>query len=179
MSCIQTLTSIATDCSSNRGGVKKVWAINTPKVSGITVSEGAVTGITLGGNDPGDGFFEYAFRKGAASATTTSEINEENGSKAFATVLSIRFARQETAKRVSLLALAGSETYVVYEDNNGKKWLLGYDNPVTASSLGGETGAAFSDANQYTIELTDNSSELPMEIIMSDEAWEALLDANL
>ena len=68
---------------------------------------------------------------------------------------------------------------VIYEDNNQKRWLLGYDNPVTATSLGGETGTAFGDANQYTIELTDNSSELPMEVTMSNTDFEALLDANL
>ena len=181
MSCLQTLSSIATDCSSNRGGVKKIYAINVDKIGTITVTQGAVTGITLAAQAPaaGDGFYEYAFRKGAASSTTTSEISEENGTKAFNTVLSARFARQETAKRVSLLALAGSETYVIYEENNQKRWLLGYDNPVTATSLGGETGAAFGDANQYTIELTDNSSELPMEVTMSDTDFEALLDANL
>ena len=173
------MTSIATDCESNRGGVKKVYAINVPNVSGITVSQGAVTGIALVGDQPGDGFFTYAFRKGAASATSTSEISDENGTKSFTTVLSIRFARQETSKRVSLMALANSETYVIYEDNNGKRWLLGYENPVTVTSLGGETGAAFADANQYTIELSDNGSELPMEITMSDEDFAAILDENL
>lgn len=173
MSCIQTLTGIASDCQSNRGGVKAVYAINTPDIASITVTAGAVTAMTLA--QDADGFVKYAFRKGAANATISSDINDANGTKSFNTDLVVNFNHMETAKRTALMALSNSETMVVFEDNNNRKWILGRENPVTVTSLGGETGSAFADANQYSITLNDNSSELPLEVTMSDTDWEALL----
>ena len=53
---------------------------------------------------------------------------------------------------------------VIVKDNNGVYWFLGYDEPVNATAGGGQTGQAKTDANQYTITLTDESHELPYEV---------------
>ena len=70
----------------------------------------------------------------------------------------------DTTKRIEMNALLLSDVSVIVKDNNGKYWFLGYGEPVNATAGGGQTGQAKTDANQYTITLTDESHELPYEV---------------
>ena len=176
--CSETLTSIGTSCDSQLGGIKIVYGISKENIDTITVSDGTITGITtktLQGNNAPEQFHTFKFRKQSSSMTSTYTIDDTTGVKYVTTELALNFAKQETAKRVSLTALINCESAFIVEDNNGKRWYLGYDNPVTATAATGETGTAFGDANQYTVTMSDMSSEYPMEVVLSDADFAALI----
>ena len=162
MSCIsKTISGLAHDCSSNIGGISKVW-ITGYKEGAATLEADVINGfneaVTLESWKP------FAFRKGAASMTKTANIDDANGINYITTELVINFSRMETTKRIEMQALLLDEVMVIVKDNNGVYWFLGYDEPVKASAGGGQTGQAKTDANQYTITLKDESHELPYEV---------------
>lgn len=175
--CSQTLTSIGTSCESLLGGIKVVYGIAKNNIDTITVTDNVITAITtktLTGSDP-EQFHTFRFRKQSSTMASTYTIDDTNGIKYVTTELTMNFAKQETAKRVSLTALINCESVFIVEDNNGKRWFLGYDNPVTTTAAESTTGTAFGDANQYSITLSDMSAELPYEVVMTESDFADLI----
>lgn len=162
MSCTQTLSGINTSCDSNVGGIVEVYAQNKASIASITVTDGKISAITLNASTPAAAVL--SFRKQTGSLASTWNVDDAAGSKYVSSDLTLRFAKMETAKRTAILALAQGETILIVKDQNGLYWLIGYDNPVTLSAGGGNTGTAMGDANEYTITLNDISRELPYEV---------------
>jgi hypothetical protein len=106
----------------------------------------------------------FNFRAGAASMTSTSQIDAVSGVNMIQTQLVMNFGRMETIKRTEIQALLQGEVQVIVVDNNDNSWFLSYNSPVVAiGSQNGQTGAAKTEANQYTITLQDESAELPYQ----------------
>lgn len=143
------------------GGIKRIYAAIFDDVTAITLANDKVTGFTMA---TGKKFYKYEFRPETASLVSTPQINSANGSAYIQSVLSLQFAKQDTAKRLEMNALSLSDLRIVVEDNNGFLSLLGYNNPVVASGGESGTGQAFSDANGYGLQLTDNSLLYPYEV---------------
>lgn len=176
--CSQALTSIATGCESLLGGIKVVYAIAKNNIDAITVTDNVISAITtktLSGDTDPQQFHTFRFRKQSSTMESEYTIDDTNGIKYVTTNLTLNFAKQETAKRVSLTALINCESALIVEDNNGKRWFLGFDNPVTPTAATAATGTAFGDANQYSITLSDMSAELPYEVVMSDSDFADLI----
>lgn len=169
--CNQTLAGITLDCSTSLGGIKTVYIANYGDVEQPTVGEGGmITGITMSG---GTKFKPYQFRKQTGSMTSTLTVDETAGVNYVSTELSLVFTKMETAKRVEMSALAVGQLAVIVEDSNGKYWYLGYDDYVSASAGGGNTGTAKGDGNNYTLTLKDESDTYPYEI--TKDAVEAVI----
>lgn len=178
MNCSATLTAIASQCGKILGGLRKFYVINRDKVDTITVTQGAITAITLTGSSAGDGFIEYGFKRGTANVSIAGNADDSGRNNSYTTTAHLEFMKMETAKRVALQSVVETDAYAVWEDNNGKRFLMGYDSPV-GSNVNGETGSVYTDNNMYSLDIQDNSLELPMEITMSESDWEDLLDANM
>ena len=172
MGCSVTLTGISTTCAGQRGGIKIAYAINKSDVVSVTVATNQITAITLA---TGKHLIPFEFRKNTGSLTSTYTIDDATGVKYVTSALALQFSKMETTKRVAFQALVEGETVCIAEDNNGSRWFLGFDNPVTATEATAQTGTAGGDLNGYNITLTDESNELPYEINMSDADWAALL----
>jgi len=153
------LAGLAKDCSSNLGGVKKLHIAN---YEDVTIPTG-VTGDTI--NIDMTPFKEYHVRRGASSMTSTATKNVETGNNFVTTIVTFNIARMEAGKRAEMVALLSGEVAVIVEDANGNKYFLGENNPVEATNGGGTTGTAMTDANQYNIELTDISLEMPRFVV--------------
>lgn len=153
-----TLNSFSRDCSPNMGGVKKVWMILKSDINAVA-ADGAISSISASGN-----FYQFPFRKGAASFTSNLQKDDTAGSYYWETDLVMNFQRMETRKRIAVMALTQAESAAIVLDNNDKYWFLGYDEYLSATAGTGETGTAKTDANQYTVTLQDSSLELPYEI---------------
>ena len=91
----------------------------------------------------------------------------------FQTELSMVFLKQDSAKRIEMMALANADVFAIVKDKNGKLWFLGKDEPLSMSAATASTGQARSDANEYTLTLLDESNELPFEV--SPESLKDLL----
>lgn len=160
MACNQTLSGLVRDCAPSMGGIVEVYAANRDEIGTITIADDKVSAIATGTGK----FKKYAFARNTGSMTSTYNISKENGTTYVATDLVLVFNRMETTKRVEMLALAQNELVLVVKDANGKYWLLGKDEPVTATAGDGQTGTARGDRNGYSITLQDNSAELPYEV---------------
>lgn len=143
------------------GGVLEAYIANHSDVTGVTATAGVITAITMASSAK---FKKYQFAKNTGSLSSAYAISSENGNNYVESTLNLVFNRMETAKRIEITALAQSDLAVIVKDANGKFWYLGYDEPVTASTGGGDTGTARADRNGYNITLIDTSHELPMEV---------------
>lgn len=161
MPCLQTLSGLARDCSSNMGGILEVLIANADDVTGVTLSEGIISTVSMATSAK---FKRYTFPKNTGSLTSTYTLDPASGVRYVTSELLLQFNRMETQKRVEITALALGDLVCIVKDANGKYWYLGKDEPVNASASDGQTGTARADANRYTITLQDESQEMPYEV---------------
>lgn len=160
MSCASyTMSGLAVGCKDSIGGIKKAWF--APYGVNVTVSANT---LTINGQADIAQFKVYNFRKATGSMTSTLNTSE-NAGNSFTTEVNLQFLKQETSKRLEVMALLMNEMVGVIKDGNGKYWYIGYDYPIEASAGTAETGTAMTDLNGYNITIQDNSVELPYEIV--------------
>ena len=163
MSCsLNTLAGIMGSCESNQGGIIEVYINHFDQVEEVTATSDKITTITLKAS--GEKFHKYNFKRNTGSLTSTYTIDPANGVNFVTSDLSLVFAKQDTAKRIEISALALDDLVVIVKDANGKFWYLGYDEPVQASAATAQTGTARTDGNSYNITLQDTSVKLPYEV---------------
>lgn len=174
MACLSiAFDDIASGCKDNAGGVKVVFIMDRNNIdftTGITYSVSGeskyeITGITL--KDNTKKFSKWKFRKATANLTSTATISEETGGASFQNDLALVFGKQESQKRLQMMAAVYNDAVVVVKDYNDKYHFLGIDAEVTASALTAETGTAVGDRNGYSLTLSDTSKELPLQINMA------------
>jgi len=173
--CPAVLKGLPKDCQPSKGGVKRVFIASYPQnavdVNDIYSFSGQVqTGTVIDYKDAyiddvksGVTWYEYSFRKGGATLTSTLTVDPANGGYV-STELALTFARIEAAKRAEVAAMALSDMAVVVELQNGTVLGLGVDDPVTATGGSANSGANASDANNYQITLTDEFSTWPLTV---------------
>ena len=191
MSC-RSLTNITKgNCESNKGGLfTTVWVMNRSNldlIKDFTPGSGSedtnltdYTGIiNVAWKDSldKDDACTLKYRKQSSGLTSEATVDDANGISFVTSNLALVFARQNIEKRIAIQALALQEDLaVIVRDGNGVNYFLGADDSVTATAYGANTGTAATDANNYTITLTDISSELPY--IVTDDNMEGLFGAN-
>lgn len=152
------LTGILRGCKDSIGGIKRVWVFPFEyNMATADASTNQITAITV---DKAN-ISEYEFRKNTASLTTTYNTDDAAGTSSFTSDLSLQFTKLENAKRSAIMAICLQDVGCVCEDQNGNYILLGFDNPVTSSAAGANSGTAAADFSGYTITLQDLSKELP------------------
>ena len=158
MACAQTLSGLTNDCAASMGGIVEVYIANHADVTAVTLTDNKVSAITL---DTGKKFKKYAFPRNTGSLSSNYTIDETTGARFVASDLVLQFNKMDTTKRIEIVALAQGNLVAIVEDNNGNKWYLGKDFPVTINAGDGQTGTARADRNGYSITLRDESAELP------------------
>lgn len=167
MACSQTLSGITLDCQSSMGGIKKVWLTTHVDGAAQLGADGIITGFTGVTT-----WYEYNFRKNTGSMTSTLNVDAANGVNYVSTELALVFTKMDTPKRIEMSALVLADAMAVVEDANGKRWFLGFDEPINATAATGESGTAKADGNRYTITLTDESTTFPYEVSASVDLGE-------
>ena len=174
MSCTQTIAGLAKDCQSNIGGLRKVYIAPFDEAKAVTITAGAISQYTAGAQAAN--YKAFNFRPGAASFTSTSQIDTAAGLNMVQTQLVMNFGRMEAVKRTEIQALLQGEVQVIAVDNNGIAWLLGKSTPVVAiGSQNAQSGAARTETNQYSITLQDDSEELPLPFT-DDSVYSSVVD---
>ena len=163
MACSQTLTGILRDCDLNMGGIAEVYIANYDDISAKVVTDETISTITPVAS-AATPFHKYQFRKGTGNFASTLNVSAENGTRYVSTLITLNFAKMETAKRIEIKALSVNDLVVIVKDANGTYWYFGYDEPVSASAGTGNTGTARGDANAYGVTLQDNAAEWPYEV---------------
>ena len=153
-----TLSGLNAGCKDSVGGIAKIWLADFEAVKWVFKD----TSYTPSTNDT-SAFKVYNLRKGTASMTSTLTVNDNAGSY-FTTEVTMNFLKMENAKRLEVMAMLMGQCTGVVKDRNGRYWAIGMENPLEGSAGTGETGTAASDANQYTVTISVDESELPREI---------------
>lgn len=174
MACLITIAGITLDCESSLGGIKQVWITQYDNVKSVTVDDetNQISAITL---EEDAKWYNYQFRKGTGSLTSTLNVDETAGTNYVSNELALVFTKMETKKRIEIAALSIGQLVVVVEDSNGKYWFLGKDDYVSASAGTGVTGTAKGDQNAYTLTLATDSKSYPYEL--SAEAIQSVVGA--
>lgn len=160
MNCTSyTLSGLNAGCKDSVGGVAKVWLADATNIKWTISNDG--TAAPTGGIS--EDWKVYNLRRGAGSMTSTLTVNDNAGSY-FTTEVAMNFLKMENAKRLEVMAMLMGQCTGVVKDRNGKYWAIGVENPLEGSAGTGETGTAASDANQYTVTISVDESELPREI---------------
>lgn len=159
MSCVtKAIAGIVADCSTSMGGIKKIWLTTTdPKPS---LSAGVITAFGQADVD----WKAYEIGKGTSSFTSTLNVDSANGVNYVSTELNMLFRRMDAVKRAEMEALSLDDLYAIVLDCNNVLWYLGFDEPITATAGTGQTGTAKTDANNYSITLTDESETFPYTV---------------
>ena len=189
MACVSYLTGFRTSCGSNLASIKTIWVgqfgsavfsyeYQKDDQGQYVVDEDnhkiieKVTGATLQANYPE--WVEFQFRKNTSEMTTEMTRND-NGSFYFTNAANLVFAKQNQQKRLALQATASGDCSMIVLDSNGIYWLIGSDNPVTASTLSATTGVAVGDANQYSLTLRIVSPSICMPVPLDEDEAATIL----
>jgi hypothetical protein len=160
MNCTSyTLSGLNAGCKDSVGGVAKVWLADATNIKWTISNDGTIA--PTGGI--GEDWKVFNLRKGAGSMTSTLTVNDNAGSY-FTTEVAMNFLKMENKKRIEVMAMLMGQCTGVVKDRNGKYWAIGVENPLEGSAGTGETGTAAADANQYTVTISVDESELPREI---------------
>lgn len=166
MACNLTY-GIALDCIDSIGGViNTVWISSDADLGTLTLSSttGSVSLVTGATGESGT-FYGFNIAKNTASFTETFNISNENGTAFFEQALSMNLQKMEANKRNEILLIARNrDLKVIFEDANGKYWLVGYSRGAVVSAGTSVTGVAPGDANQYTLTLTAQEPAMAFEV---------------
>lgn len=155
--CNKSLAGISIDCSTSKGGIKRVYIANYTGAEVFQLgADGNVSGITTGVT-----FYEYNFKKNTGSMTSTLNVDAANGINYVTSEVLLQFNKMDTVKRIEISALALNDLVAIVEDSNGVRYALGVEEPVNATAGTGQTGTAKGDGNFYQITLTDENSSFP------------------
>ena len=163
MAC-NILSCIPRGCDSNAGGLLKFYLADAESITGITESNGTVTGIGLSGGTPA--FYEFHMNKNSAQFIETGNIDLTNGSTFYTVVTSLHIARRDVAKRnsISLVASGQRDLILILQDANGIYWLQGKTNYANLTALGEGSGLAKADGSKYSLEFTSEEPEMMVEV---------------
>lgn len=201
MATCRTLTGInKEDCFGNAGGIKsRVWIFDKdaiaiiPQMTGTGSGDGRVEwadGIVhvwkAGETDETTShtplvedtdYYTLNFRKQSSSFNSEATIDPAQGINFWTNTLALVFARQDVAKRaaVQALLLAGNLAAIV-EDQNGEFHFMGADDACEPAAATANTGTASTDANNYTINIQDITSELPYFVTRENMQTIGLID---
>lgn len=154
MACASSISGYTYSCPfSSKGGVKAIYVANYSD-SAYTMSDGAVSSVS------GATWYKYEVRKEQSSMESTSTI-DNNGSNFVTTNATLVFSKMNAAARIEANALLKGEFLVIVRDANDVYHALGVDEPVMASEGSATTGTARTDANNYTVVLTDIADNFP------------------
>lgn len=176
MACSTTLSGIARDCSSSKGGIRKV-ALFPYSYYGRIVTENGADGVALDVNAYAY-MVPFNFRKNTSSLTSTLTVDAANGTNFWTSDLAMTFTRQELAKRVAVQSVVTAETGALVQDSNGEWYVLGSDAPVTCTAGTANSGTNATDGNNYQITLQDESNELPFIVADTETNKQALSYIN-
>lgn len=163
-----TLTGINNRCKERSiGGIKEIYVAPYSTLAGVTISNGYAY-PQLSNNL----ICTYKLRRNTGSLVSTL-VQSDYVKGYYQNDLNIVFNKLDSAKRLEVIALAKSQIFVMVRDANGKIWFLGKDNYVEVSAATAATGTALSDANQYSLTLSNLSKQTPYEV--EEETLQALL----
>lgn len=164
---------IACDDENRRGGIKRIFVINSDKITSFAAGAShEYTSVTLDGS--ADVFFEIQGE--FETKSLNQEGSKENGSSTFTNTLEVNLPRLDKTKAATLQSLVDScDVTAIAEvyDKTGtynRAFVVGWDEVLfddagCMATVNANNGPALQDQNSYTLTLTSKSAELCREFV--------------
>lgn len=166
MSC-QITGNITTPCNRNQGGIRKIYIANGPLAVALD-SNGIITFLSSTPPPtytPITPWYTIELPRVTGTFDEVFEINQANGTVVYNQELRFVTNTHDTTTRARLIELAQSnDMIVIFEDNNGKQWLMGESHGCYLSTATTETGVNYSDRNGHTIVIAARNPEPAQEV---------------
>lgn len=160
MACNTLTGGIAKGCERNKGGIKKIYITDFENIQGLSLSSPGdeISTITMAS---GTVFYEYGFNKNSSTFQEDVTGDQGTGTQLNTQTVTLVLARREKTKRDNLQLFFGFKAVaVIVQDANDLYWLLGEDNGLVMTQNTSVSGTSASDANNYTITLVGEESDL-------------------
>lgn len=161
------LEGIGKDCLNSFGGLDVLLVIDREAITGVTVSAGTVTSISVAG---GEEFHQFSFTRDSSNFEETLEVDIAAGTTVFNQSVNLMFKRREVSKRNSLMLLAAGQRdlTMLIKDNNGEHHLYGFnegmDRGLQLTAMEGGSGTAPTDMSGYSPSFTGSFKEMAYHV---------------
>ena len=155
------------DCSDSTGGVQEILISERDNISAFTQANMEVSAITQTGSTK---FYRYELKKEVGSLTSTITIDPAKGTSFYDNVVAFTINKMTAAKSNELRLMILGRLVVLAKDGNDVWWAIGLQGTsgtggfAEGTSLVGQTGTAFGDANSYDISISDKQKDSPFVV---------------
>jgi len=153
--------NITAPCNRSQGGIRKIYIANGP-LDGIQELNGAVIALysDVDTNTFVTPWYTIELPRVTGTFDEVFEINQANGTVVYNQELRFVSNTHDTTTRARLIELAESnDMIVIFEDNNGQRWLMGVDHGSYLSTATTETGIAYNDRHGHTVVIAARNSD--------------------
>ena len=163
----QITSNITTPCNRNQGGIRRIYLANGPLFAAIDELS-IITSLYIDAAlTPVGPWYTIELPRVTGQFTETFEINHTNGTVVYDQVLSFVSNNWDTTTRTRVMEMAQStDMIVIFEDNNGKLWLMGEHHGVHMRTGTTESGLNYGDRNGHTIVLAARNPEPAQEVFV-------------
>lgn len=161
MACITT-QSYTLPCRNNIGGVEVVYIADFADKGTPTLSAASGT-ITTWADAAGD-FYTYQARPEVANSSFNATMTDANGTTFYAHSVTFQLEHLSGNRNVENDILAKGRFLIMFKDNNGKYFVLGYTNGMRCSAMENATGTALGDLNGTKFTFTSNEPAYAYEV---------------
>jgi len=152
---------ITAPCNRSQGGIRKIYIANGP-LDGSLESNGTII-VLYSDVDAGtlvSPWYTIELPRVTGTFDEVFEINQANGTVVYNQELRFVSNTHDTTTRQRLIELAESnDMIVIFEDNNGQRWLMGEEHGCYLSTATTETGIAYNDRHGHTVVIAARNPE--------------------
>jgi len=166
MSCRIT-NNITTACNRNQGGIRKIYLANGPLEGTLESPEGVIYAMfsDIATYTLVSPWYVIELPRVTGTFDEVFEINQANGTVVYNQELRFVTNEHTTDTRQRLIELAQSnDMIVVFEDNNGKLWLMGEQHGCYLSTATTETGVNYGDRRGHTVVIAARNPDPAQEV---------------
>lgn len=162
MGCINmTLSGLAQDCQSSRGGLKNLWIAQFEEGQFIETAEHQAA---LADSKNLEGFKKYYVRPHTSTFSEAQSRDDVNGYSFITVTLNAVFNRMSTVSRIEMSEICRGDIAVIAQDENGEAWLLTMNSPLVPNGSTGNIGTNSSDGNKYTLVAVGEQNDWAMPL---------------
>lgn len=137
------------ECKEQIGGIKTVYFADFGDLTGLTVTNGAIsTGLT------GKTLYKYELPEYTGNITETLTSSAEAGTLFYEQALEITLHKLRAADSDEIKLLAAGRPHAIVVDNNDNALLLGFQKGLNVTTVAGQTGTAAGDLSGYVLSFT-------------------------
>ena len=137
------------ECKEQVGGIKTVYFADFGDLTGLTVSNGAIsTGLT------GKTLYRYELPDYTGNLTETLTASAESGTLFYEQALEITLHKLRAADSDEIKLLAKGRPHCIVVDNNDNQLLLGFQKGLNVTTVAGQTGTQAGDLSGYVLSFT-------------------------